>query len=341
MQGLRLSAAFGLCALVASCASPRLPDEGFSFPVIGDIPYSEDDRSVLEGEILPAIAAGSFPFLIHIGDYKSGGAPCDPAADEAQRALIAQLSPIPVFYTPGDNEWTDCDRFIDPQTGRPQSALERLARLRRLFFSSRVEAPMTMKAKRQPDLPENMTWTYGGVRFATVHVVGTANGRRAVEGDDPALAGAEADRREAAATAWLAEVSALARRQKAGALVVAMHADMFDVSDGVLGQPCAGASASREETCDAFATLRAALNAAAAGFGGPTLLIFGDTAPFALKRADEGAGLLWLLNAAGDHGVTPEGFHYGVQDATLVTFDPRAAEPFTARAIASGTPAGQ
>lgn len=334
----------GAACLMASCASPpeapRAP-AALSFPVIGDIPYSDDDRQVFEEAVVPAILSGDYPFVIHIGDYKGGGAPCTPAEDEAQLALIAQLAPTPVFYTPGDNEWTDCDRFIDPATGRPASELSRLDRLRTLFFSRSVSAPAAMAVKTHERIPENASWTYGSVRFATVHIVGTGNGFRAVEGDDPAEAGARARLREAAALDWIRLASANAQNENADALVFAIHADMTDVDAGALGKPCDRAIAEREQVCDAFAVLRAAVREGAERFGGPTLLIHGDTAPFTLGHFFSGdeADNLWILNAAGDHGVTPDGFHYGVQDSTLVTFAPGAANPFHAVGVVSGAPA--
>ncbi|MCK5745062.1 MAG: metallophosphoesterase, partial [Oricola sp.] len=270
----------GVACLMAACASPpETPwaPSALSFPVIGDIPYSDDDRQVFEEEVVPAIKVGGYPFVIHIGDYKGGGAPCTPAEDEAQLALIAQLAPTPVFYTPGDNEWTDCDRFNDAATGRPASELARLDRLRALFFSGPVSAPAAMGVKTHERVPENASWTHGGVRFATVHIVGTGNGFRAVEGDDPAEAGARARLREAAALDWIRLASDDAKNENADALVFAVHADMTDVDAGVLGKPCDGAIAEREQICDAFAALRTAVSKAAKSFDGPTLLIHGDT----------------------------------------------------------------
>ncbi len=340
MHKLRILAAAGLFALSGACASTSTQvtspaSTQFSFAVIGDIPYSDDDKAVLEQAILPAIKQGGYPFVIHVGDYKGGGAPCTDADDDAQLALIETLAPIPVFYTPGDNEWTDCDRFKDPATGKPHSELQRLAHLRSLFFSETPAAPDAMKVKSQDLQKENLTWTYGGVRFATLHVAATSNGRSEIAGDDPAAAGSEADRRDIADLAWLLEVVAQARHENADALVIAMQADMTDVAPSVLGKPCIGAHASGQKTCDAFVAMRGAIRDAAAVFGGPTLLIHGDTAPFTLGRSFAGdeAPNLWRLNAAGDHGFTRSGVEYGVQDSTLVTFTPGAASPFAARGM--------
>ncbi|MFC2952844.1 metallophosphoesterase family protein [Marinicaulis aureus] len=347
MMTLRaIAAASFFVTLVACTTTPKetAPSaEPFSFAVIGDIPYNDDDRDVFDNKIVPAIQQGGYPFVIHVGDYKSGGAPCTAQEDDTQNALIEKLAPIPVFYTPGDNEWTDCDRFVDPATGKPQSELQRLARLKELFFEEPVDAPEAMSVRMQPDAPGNVMWRYEGVRFVTVHVVGTGNGRRAVAGDDPDEAGPLADARERDAVNWITAASIAAKSEKAKALVIAMHADMSDVNPENLGVPCNGAVASLDETCDAFVALRLALRKAAETFGGPTLLIHGDTAPFTLGQSFAGEELanFWVLNAAGDHGVTGEGFHYGVQDSTRVIFDPSASNPFDAWGIATGQRAKQ
>lgn len=329
------------CASVSGNGEQGGPGEAFTIPVIGDIPYSEDDAALLQDGIVPAIRAGDYPFVIHVGDYKGGGAPCDAAADEAQRALIEALKPAPVFYTPGDNEWTDCDRFNDPETGKPQSELSRLKRVRELFFAAPAAAPDAMKVRAQAAMTENVTWTYKGVRFANLHIVATNNGRNEIAGDDPALSATAADQRDIANLAWLLEVAAVARRENARALVISFQADVTDVDADLLGKPCDGASASRERTCDAFAMLRPAMRNAAIAFGGPTLLIHGDTAPFTLGQSFSGdeAPNMWRLNAAGDFGRRGV-ITYGVQDATLLTINPDSSTPFTAEGLVTGANPG-
>ena len=332
----------GAVLLLASCASALKTgpgvDAAFEFPVIGDIPYNEDDKAVLKSQILPAIKAGNYPFVVHVGDYKGGGVACTAEADKTQLALIASLAPTPVFYTPGDNEWTDCDRFNDPATGKPQSELQRLKRVRELFFAKMPNSPDEMQLRKQGVASENMTWRYGNVRFATIHMVATSNGRREIAGDDPQAAGEEADRRDAAALSWLRTVVGLARDEGARALVIAMQADMGDVSATVRGQGCVGARAGREEICDPFVNLRSAVRDGAIEFGKPTLLIHGDTVPFTLGQAFAGdeADNLWVLNAAGDHGITGKGFHYGVQDATLVKVSTNGKVKFSATGLVTG-----
>lgn len=328
--------------LLAACAgnAPEMaafgpPDEtSISFIVIGDTPYSVDDEAML-AQALPMVKAGAYPFVIHVGDYKGGGAACSADHDDRFAALIEALAPIPVFYTPGDNEWTDCDRKNDPATGRTWSELARLKAVRTRFFG---EAPRVAKAseyERQAAQPENASWRHGGVRFATVHVVGTANGRIWALGD-PLDAVAEAtDARDAANLAWITHVLSLAKSQSAKALVIAMQADI--AGENKASPACIGAT-DHGAKCDAYADLRKALQAAAMEFCGPMLVIHGDTAPFSLDRqfAGDEAPNLWRLNSAGDAGLGIAGEFYGTRDVTEVKYDPAAPTPFSARGLATG-----
>ena len=89
---------------------------------IGDVPYDDVELMVLETFLDQELKKGS-PFLLHVGDIKGGGERCN---DERLQevAELLRVQPVPVVYTPGDNEWTDCHRAAaggyDP--------LERLAR---------------------------------------------------------------------------------------------------------------------------------------------------------------------------------------------------------------------
>jgi hypothetical protein len=312
------------------------PDGAFSFVVIGDIPYSTEDENLL-AEAVPLIKAGDYPFVIHVGDYKGGKTPCTTEHDDRFQALIDALAPTPVIYTPGDNEWTDCDRNKDETTGKPHSDLARLAVVRERFFAEPPLTPKAFEFERQSSQVENASWRHDGIRFATLHVVATANGRDWVTGDPLDAAKAAIEAREAANLDWLAHVVDLAKEEKASALVVAMQADPVADSQDANAERCVGVS-DHEESCDAFIDLRIALKDAATTFGGPVLLIHGDSAPFTLDQTFSGdeAANLWRLNAAGDAGVGIAGDFYGTRDVTLVVVDTKGAPPFTARGLVTG-----
>jgi hypothetical protein len=328
-SAVALAAAFVLSAAEAAEAA----DASLSFVVIGDAPYGPEDEAMLAAA-LPRIRAMNPPFVIHLGDYKGGRAPCTTAADDRFARLVEDLAPIPVFYTPGDNEWTDCDRHIEPATGRPASELARRDAVIARFHSGPAPGGAALAARRQPGRPENLAWTSAGVRLASVHVTGTENGRSFVNGDAPAQAGLEADARDADNAKWIAEAAADAARDVARALIIAMQGDPTE--GGNARRACIGASAALMK-CDAFLGLRAAFADAARTYPGPVLVIHGDTWPFTLDRAWPGKtpANLWRLNAAGDAGTgpTPPG---RVRDVTFVRLTEDPARPFAAEGLTTG-----
>ncbi len=330
-----------LAVLVTSCASADEPKrqifaDSFSFLVIGDAPYNDDDQQMLF-EALPQIKSAGFPFIIHVGDFKGGGQPCSNAFEERLERFIASVAPTPVFYTPGDNDWADCDRFEDENTGMRASDLDRLEGLRKRFFSTPISAAADLSARRQDRLPENSAWQYQGVFFMTLHVVGTNNSRDWVAGDALPRAYEAAKMRDEANLAWLAETFASATSQNARAVIIAMQADMTDIEDKPEDIMCDGVAKTDDHACDAFTQLRAAIRDAALAFDRPVLLIHGDTSPFTLGQAFAGeeAPTLWRLNAAGDAGVGRTGQPYGTRDVALVTVTPSADEPFSAEGLLS------
>ncbi len=273
------------------------PDGGtVRVAVIADIPYNDDQKFGLR-LISDAVAASDMPFAIHLGDYKAGRGPCTAKVDAEFLAWREGLAPVPVFYTPGDNDWTDCDR---DSTGAPVSELTRLETVRRLMFGKTVSlagVQGTMGPMVQDDFPENLIWAVGDVVFATMHVVGTNNGRAQILLDDRKTALDEVAAREAAAAGWLDRAFDLAQDRGAGAVVLFHHADPTVAMD----KPACSSEVPTD--CDGYAGLRDRMAARAGAFGKPVLLVHGDTAPYCLDRGfgGETAPALWRLNAGGDY----------------------------------------
>ena len=101
---------------------------------------------------------------------------------QARRLSQFNASIHPLIYTPGDNEWTDCHDAQGTKGGNP---LERLARLRSLFFADeqslgRRKVTLTRQSRSSDPVfakyRENVRWDHGGVTFVTIHVVGSNNG---------------------------------------------------------------------------------------------------------------------------------------------------------------------
>jgi hypothetical protein len=277
-------------------ASPALP-EPLRFFALGDSPYSEGEFQQLEGLLVGAAEARP-AFLIHVGDIKSGSSPCTDAYNARIAALFRGL-PVPVAYTPGDNEWTDCWRA----GGDPQ---ERLAALRRAFYADPSVLRLGELGAVHPDraYPENYYFLSGGALFAAIHVVGSHNG---LKGQGEA-ANAEWRARSAANRALLAQAVAVAKGVGAGALVIFFQADPTFERPLGLG----------------FESLFQDLTWLLRAFPGPILLIHGDSHQYILDRPlrDPQTGLpeprLRRLEVPGSPRVA----------GVWVTYDPAVAEPF-------------
>lgn len=309
-----------LAILLIALATPANA-EPLRFVAIGDIPYGADQSRVLETEIRPAIAAGHYPFVIHVGDFKSGGASCSDRGLEVAYEQIMSLLPDRVFYTPGDNDWTDCDRG---KLTKPIPELARLAKLREIFYTKPMDLPADWAFRSQAEYPENAQWRYGDIQFATVHVVGTNNGRKEIELDDERVALDAVDARDAANNAWLKTTFADAADPSVQALVVATQADISRVG---WNRDC---SRKRRTKCDGFSSIRKALVAGAASLGKPVLIVHGDTGRFCVDREFGGddAPNLWRLNGAGDW----------VVDAAIVEINvSNSRRPFTVFRILDGS----
>ena len=190
--GLALTLALSLAAMPTGAAAD------VRFIVFGDAPYLSKppegrhkrdpfkgkyaQNTLLEDKIAPAIQSAAHPFLIHLGDMKDGAESCTNALIRERYNQLMALHPGRVFHTPGDNDWTDCDRqWLD----EPYSEIRRLEFLRTLITSNSMTLPADWHYAIQPEFPENARWTHGGVMFATVPIVGTNNGREEFGEDDP------------------------------------------------------------------------------------------------------------------------------------------------------------
>ena len=290
------------------------------FVVMGDMPYSDYEREQLQGDIKAAITSENLPFLIHYGDFKAGNVSCTDEVFQQIKADLNALHPT-VIYTPGDNDWTDCDRR---NLKKPISELERLDFLRALFFADDNNQDIF----RQDQYPENSRWWQDGILFSTLHIVGTDNGRKQIFLDDPQEAIALVNQRDQANQQWLKEAFAEANEKQAEAMVLVMQADVSEIS----GKPAC--TEILETDCDPYETFRAQLRQASSKFRDPAselkpiLVVHGDTFPFCLDSGfgGEQAPNLYRLNAWGDFQQPA--------DVTAITFMPDQAQtPFQVQTL--------
>jgi hypothetical protein len=101
----------------------------FSIGLWGDLPYSVLQATVGVPNLIADMNSQNLAFTVHDGDLKAGSnSSCDNALYAQAKAYLNALE-APAMFTPGDNDWTDCDR---PSNGG-FSSLERLDYERQIF----------------------------------------------------------------------------------------------------------------------------------------------------------------------------------------------------------------
>lgn len=271
-------ALFGAVALTAGALSAQ--SEPFTFVALGDAPYGKPEEVFAPFETLIATVNARKPaFTIHVGDTKSGSTPCDDAMLDAQLGFLNSFAPAAV-YTPGDNEWTDCHR---PKAGG-FDPLERLDYIRRTYFTDpstsfgtdpiALESQAVVMADRFAAYVENTRFAHEGVHFIQAHVVGSNNNLEARD----QKAAMEFFARDAANVAWLSDSFDQAIAADAAAVVLSIHADMFEFDFGPAWAPEGFLRHS------GFINFAGVLTEKAAAFDKPVLLIFGDSHKFRVFR---------------------------------------------------------
>ncbi len=283
-----------LCALVVvtlgGCAEPKwgFSVYEFTFVAIGDAPYNVPRDYARFENLIAEINKAKPAFTVHVGDIK-GGAPC---RDELLYNMFELFGKFdgPLIYTPGDNEWTDCNH---PDNRAPTNPFERLAKVREIFFRgpySLGESKLVLvRQSRDPkfwEFVENARWEHGGVMFATLHVVGSNNNlRNDRAGEAKGTAEREYRHRNAANPAWLRETFDLAKSRKSRAVVLFIQANpyfqLFGRFRNGLPRRIPHDTDKKGNGYDVFLT---ALEAQVVAFRGPVLMVHGDTHMFRVDK---------------------------------------------------------
>ena len=261
--------------------------------VFGDWPYSQ---VLLDNAALLINSINSDPdvsLVLHVGDIHSGSQPCTsagilppiPASKPGWNPSIYfqfQQFKFPFVYTPGDNEWTDCQKTKEFQSGDP---LKELAAVRSLFFArpgktlGLEERDVRSQAKYfDPSFPadakfvENVMWEDGKVVFVTLNMPGSNNDTLpwASPFANPTAQAQEVAERTAADTRWLKAAFGRAMDRHARAVVIALQADMWDPA----------AVAPGGDGLSAYTPFVQELANLSLQFGRPVLLLNGDSHVF-------------------------------------------------------------
>ncbi|AEL28780.1 metallophosphoesterase [Cyclobacterium marinum] len=253
------------CTFLCSCKNEN--SDSFHFMAIGDLPYHLPDDFERFERMIQQINDVNPAFTLHVGDIKSGKVPC---SDEYYEKIKNYFNAFekPLIYTPGDNEWTDCDRELcgsyDPE--------ERLDKLRQLFFSDSIsQGKMPIILSRQnkfegfEKFPENSTWIKSGITFGTLHVIGSNNNfDTGVEAIND-----EFYERELANNFWLKSLFEAAKKDNSKGLVLVLHA---------------GLNYNNKDEKNGHASFVTLLRQQVQAFDKPVLLLYGDQHRFLVSK---------------------------------------------------------
>jgi ribosomal protein L24E len=265
---------------------PAPTGEAFQIGLVGDTGYRPEQYSIFD-RVVQQMNTFPLAFVVHDGDFK------DPTRQSCDDDLFAQVkksfdkSAAPFVYTPGDNEWMDCDKIVNG----PMDRLDRLNKLREMFFAqdqSLGQHPMPLTTQRQDGYPENARWIKEGVVFATINAPGPNDDIDycGPAGANPCQVGYESGPRRVANKAWLRQTFEIAKQTNAPAVMIVWQVDPWQPAtptnprnrrnwDYLLGCDDQSISDCREP----------GLHQMAKEFGKPVVLVHGDTH---IPRIDKG-----------------------------------------------------
>jgi hypothetical protein len=246
--------------------------------VWGDVPYSDVQTTSGVPNLIADMNRQRLAFTVHNGDIKAGGTRCDDPVYAQFEAFLNSLR-APALYTPGDNEWTDCDR---PSAGGYDSE-ERLQHIRANLFdrsSSHGQRRIRPEVQEAPYV-ENRRWRIGDVVYATLHVVGSDNNLGDVAPDP-----VEWEARDAATNEWLRGTFDRAERRHAAAVLLVMQANPgFDASDPTRAPLRDPRTLLRPDgQPDGFTNFMRALREETIAFRRPVVLVHGDSHYFRIDK---------------------------------------------------------
>jgi hypothetical protein len=259
----------------SSVSSPALA-------VFGDAPYGASNSDTAAFDATPAFIGEinhdpKVGLVAHVGDIHSGSQRCTVAYDQSVADMWKAFAD-PLVYTPGDNEWSDCQKTKElPGSDFGGDPLQNLAAVRSIFFP-RVGytiggPPMQVLSQAQvatgtdSNYIENVMWGQSQTLFVTLNIPGGSNNdadnwyglpRTQAQTD-------EIVQRTQADLDWLNQSFAQAGADGVRSVVILEQADMWDL-DG--------------KTPDHIANYKQFIDSIAShtlAFGKPVLLANGDS----------------------------------------------------------------
>lgn len=256
--------------------------EPYAIGLWGDLPYSTTQETVGLPNLLADMNAARLKFTVHDGDLKQGSnSLCDDALYYRAQGWFNSLKGAAMF-TPGDNDWTDCDRASNGGF----NSLERLDRERLILFPtpySMGQKPLRQEVQTAPlclglngpaACVENRRWTVGKVTYVTLNVAGSCNNLC-----DTAPNPAEFAARNAANIQWLKDSFAAATQRGSAAVMLISQAnpgwDQADPTRAPLRDPKTLAQTDGQP--DGFKDFLLALREQVVAFRRPVAYVHGDS----------------------------------------------------------------
>jgi hypothetical protein len=270
----------------------------YAIGVWGDIPYSDVQALTGVPNLIADMNAHDLAFTVHDGDLKGGNSTANSVTpttcnDALYLQALGYFNALkaPAAFTPGDNDWTDCDR---PSNGG-FSSLERLDFERRLFFSTPFslgqhrmrqevqETPFCLGVTGLVPCVENRRWRRGGVVFATLNIQGSCNNLC-----DTAPDPAEFLARNEANIAWMRETFEQANARQAAAIMLITQGnpgwDLSDPTRAPLRNPMTLVQTDANAAFDGFHDFLVALRDEVVAFRRPVAYVHGDSHYFRVDK---------------------------------------------------------
>jgi hypothetical protein len=265
-------------------------NESYAIGLWGDFPYSDVQALTGVPNLIADMNSQNLVFTVHDGDLKAGNStagsvtPTTCSNDLYTQALgYFNSLKAPAVFTPGDNDWTDCDR---PSNGGFNSR-ERLDYERQVFFSTKFSLGQRRLAQEVQTAPlclnanntavacvENRRWTVGKVTYATLNIQGSCNNLCDTSPDPEEYAA-----RNAADIAWMKETFQEAKARNSVAVMFISQADPgWDQSDPTrapLRDPMTLAETDGQP--DGFQSFLLALRDEVIAFRKPVAYVHGDS----------------------------------------------------------------
>ncbi|MEO8596943.1 MAG: hypothetical protein ABI759_26735 [Candidatus Solibacter sp.] len=244
----------------------------FDIALLGDMPYGTAREAAYE-RLINDVNEYHPLFAVHIGDTKSGSTLCEDTQAVKTMGYFRRFQ-VPLLYSIGDNEWTDCMRT----NNGAYDPLGRLELIRRTFFSTNDSlGNTTVPLMRQSDDPayklyrENAMLVAGTATFVTIHMPGSNNNLeyKTVQGAPNRFYDNDVEyrARNAANVAWLHAAFRTAKDNRSSGVMIFSQANVFES----FTNPGIGA------THSGFADFVTALREETQKFDGQVVMVSGDS----------------------------------------------------------------